>query len=331
MPHLRTPAVVVCVAAMALYGDATAALSPDSRLYNPSAMATAKIEGDQHYEELRKAGVLRLRRDVIVRARAPDGLPLKKEEKMVHLIRHGQGYHNLLGDVYRDFGRSVDSTGGGDADNPYVRPEIEDAPLTAMGRTQAKGLRVATKILSGIELVVVSPLRRAAETAALSMPHLRTVVPWVGHPAVQETSGKHTCDRRRDRSEIKDDFPWVDWGLVSPERDGVWTADREQPKAVSDRAYAFLLWLRERPEREVAVATHSAWLFTLLNSCVDCADPQLAAWFLTGELRSVVLSYEDYILSDVDQQVKDAFGYTYPIPPKDDDGNVVEWAAKGDL
>ena len=122
-----------------------------------------------------------------------------------------------------------------------------------------------------------------------------------------------------------------DWGLVSPERDGVWTADREQPKAVSDRAYAFLLWLRERPEREVAVATHSAWLFTLLNSCVDCADPQLAAWFLTGELRSVVLSYEDYILSDVDQQVKDAFGYTYPIPPKDDDGNVVEWAAKGDL
>ncbi|KAH8096165.1 isomerase [Aureococcus anophagefferens] len=328
MSSLRTPAVVVCVAAMALYGDATAALSPDSRLYNPSAMATAKIEGDQHYEELRKAGVLRLRRDVIVRARArraaaeeggEDGPPHPPRPGLPQPPRRRLPGLRAIRRLHRRRRRTT-----------YVRPEIEDAPLTALGRTQAKGLRVATKILSGIELVVVSPLRRA-ETAALSMPHLRTVVPWVGHPAVQETSGKHTCDRRRDRSEIKDDFPWVDWGLVKPERDGVWTADREQPKAVSDRAYAFLLWLRERPEREVAVATHSAWLFTLLNSCVDCADPQLAAWFLTGELRSVVLSYEDDILSDVDQQVKDAFGYTYPIPPKDDDGNVVDWAAKGDL
>lgn len=315
---------------MALYaGDATAALSPDSKFYSASAMKTAQIEGDQHYEELKRAGVLNIRRGVIIRARAPDGLPLKGEERIVHLIRHGQGFHNLLGDLYRDFGRTVDSTGGDGVGegNPYTRPEIVDSPLTAVGRDQAKGLRVATRALSGIKLVVVSPLQRAVQTAALAMPHLKHKVPWVGHPAVQETSGKNTCDRRRDRSEIKDDFPWVDWSLLRSEVDDVFDpAQREAWRSVSDRAYDFLLWLRERPEREVAVATHSAWLFTLLNTVVKCDQDRLATWFLTGELRTVILSFEDYILSDMDQQVKDAYGYSYPLPPKDDDGTVLDWA-----
>ena len=90
-------------------------------------------------------------------------------------------------------------------------------------------------------------------------------------------------------------------------------------------AFAMASTLADRGFK-VAVATHSAWLFTLLNSCVDCADPQLAAWFLTGELRTVILSFEDYVLSDMDQQVKDAYGYSYPLPPKDDDGTVLDWA-----
>ena len=78
----------------------------------------------------------------------------------------GQGFHNLLGDLYRDFGRTVDSTGQDTDDNPYTRPEIEDSPLTAVGRAQARGLRATVRALGGIELVVASPLRRAIETAA---------------------------------------------------------------------------------------------------------------------------------------------------------------------
>lgn len=310
-----------------------AALSPDSKLYSASAMATAKIEGEQHYAELKAQQVLDIRRAVIIRAHSPDGTPLKKGQKVLHLIRHGQGFHNLLGDLYRDFGKTVDSTGSDDGvGNPYARPEIMDSPLTQIGREQAKGLRIQTKMLEGIELVVVSPLQRAAQTAALGMPHLKRRVPWIGHPMVQETSGRNVCDRRRDKVEIKDDFPWVNWDLVTSEQDTAFDYDkRESARSVSDRGYNFLLWLRERPEEEIVVATHSAWLFTLLNTVIKTNHPDLATWFLTGELRTIIIEYEDYLLSDIDQQVKDAFGYTYPIPPKDDDGNVVEWAAKGDL
>mmetsp|Transcript_10347 Transcript_10347/g.31825 ORF Transcript_10347/g.31825 Transcript_10347/m.31825 type:complete len:327 (+) Transcript_10347:179-1159(+) len=294
-----------------------AALAPgDASLYSASAVRTAQIEGQQHYDELERQGVLNIRRDVVVRARAPDGRPLEENEKMVHLIRHGQGFHNLLGDLYRDFGAAVDSTGREAEGSPYVRPEIEDSPLTAVGRAQAKALRVETKLLDGIDLVVLSPLQRAAQTAALAMPHLRhgRRVPWVGLPSVQETSGVNVCDRRRDRQEIVEDFPWVDWTALMTERDMFFDPDeRESARSVSDRGYDFAVWLRARPEKEIVVATHSAWLFTFLNTVARCADPDLAGWFLTGELRSVVLSFEDWILTDIDEQVHAELGLTHPL------------------
>lgn len=236
------------------------------------------------------------------------GVDVPTEAKVVHLIRHGQGFHNLcalsigrearcsrrLGDIYRDFGRSVDSTGQeDDQSNPYGRPEIVDPPLTAVGREQAKALRPTTTALSGVDLVVVSPLARAVQTAQLALPHLKGKVPWIGHPDVAESSGKNTCDKRRDKAEIVEDFPFVDWALFESEEDNFWTPTRETARSVSDRGYEFLLWLRARRERQVAVATHSAWLFTLLNTCLACDDLELASWFMTGELRSLVLEYED--------------------------------------
>ena len=52
-------------------------------------------------------------------------------------------------------------------------------------------------------------------------------------------------------------------------------------------------WVRDRPESEIIVATHSAWLFTLLNTVIESDGADLASWFLTGELRSVIVSFED--------------------------------------
>ncbi|KAJ1444217.1 histidine phosphatase superfamily [Pelagophyceae sp. CCMP2097] len=260
-------------------------------LYSASALATAQLEGAQHLEGLRAQGCLGLERAVEIRARAWDGGAAPPGCKIVHLIRHGQGFHNLLADVYRDFGRSVDATGLVAGDSPYTRPELLDPPLTAVGRAQAKSLQPATLQLGGIELVVVSPLLRAVQTAALAMPHLKAAVPWVAHPFVQEQSGKHTCDKRRAREDLVDDFPLLDVTLVD-EGDSLWTEQREPMRAVSDRGHDFLLWLHARPEAEIAVATHSAWLFTLLNTACVCAEPELATWFQTGEFRSLILEFD---------------------------------------
>lgn len=41
------------------------------------------------------------------------------------------------------------------------------------------------------------------------------------------------------------------------------------------------------------VATHSAWLFALLNAVVDCDDEGSKRWFATGEMRSFVFCFVD--------------------------------------
>ena len=80
-----------------------------------------------------------------------------------------------------------------------------------------------------------------------------------------------------------------------PERDTLFHETRRETKEeVGDRAYRFLEWLEARPERHVAVSSHSAWLLTLLNGVCDCDDdddPSVAAWFQTGEMRSVEMHF----------------------------------------
>jgi hypothetical protein len=49
-------------------------------------------------------------------------------------------------------------------------------------------------------------------------------------------------------------------------------------------------WLSERTERHVAVSSHSAWLLTVFNGVCQ-SDDRLKDWFLTGEMRSVVLEF----------------------------------------
>ncbi|CAE8613895.1 unnamed protein product, partial [Polarella glacialis] len=237
---------------------------------------------------------LGLKRAVGVRATPwRPGTAVPRGAKVVHLIRHGQGFHDRLGDIYRDFGRPVDSTGADSLGSPYTR-QLFDPPLTTTGRDQAKALRPVTRALEGIDLVVVSPLQRAVQTAALGMPHLKQTVCWIAHEDCMETSGTSVCDKRRDSDEIGEDFPWLDLSLLTEPEDPLWTPDaRETCRAVSDRTHSFALWLRDRQESNIVVATHSAWLFTLLNTAVDCEPRELNQWFHTGELRSVVFEFVD--------------------------------------
>mmetsp|Transcript_75545 Transcript_75545/g.179480 ORF Transcript_75545/g.179480 Transcript_75545/m.179480 type:complete len:278 (-) Transcript_75545:116-949(-) len=274
-----------------------------ANLYSEAARKTAKIEGDQHREELKKHGLLDLKRAVIVKVCPHEpGQEVPPGSKVLHTIRHGQGFHNLLADIYREAGKEVDCMGAG-GESPYKRPEIFDAPLTAIGIRQAQALQPAAVKLEGVELVVVSPLCRAVQTANVAFEHLLPPledlqsppkVPFLAHPQCTEMGGVNLCDKRRPLKVIRRDFPHVDFSLFQDEEDPRWSDDkREDPKLVSDRCFDFCLWLKERPEKEVVVATHSAWLFTLFNTVFECSSPDLTDWFLTGEMRSVQVTFSD--------------------------------------
>ena len=51
----------------------------DKKLYSASAMATAQIEGKQHYDELERQGVLGIVRKTRIRGRLADGAPCRAD------------------------------------------------------------------------------------------------------------------------------------------------------------------------------------------------------------------------------------------------------------
>jgi broad specificity phosphatase PhoE len=275
----------------------------------------AKTEHEEHLEGMDEVRIeifsraLRVKAWSIANNDAPQvpkgaGYDLRSNNvKIVHFVRHGQGFHNLMADVYRSSGRTWTSNVKSD-DNPYTMPELVDAPLTEKGRQQAIELQpIAQSMTPQPQLVVLSPNCRALHTGCLVFEHLssplhnnnngRPSVPFIAHEMVREEHGVHVCDQRRSGKRQALEFPHVDFSLLSTDEDTLWRPDHRETKIeVADRVYEFLVWLSTRPEQHVGVASHSAWLLTLFNACMDCQnDPKLLDWFQTGELRSVVLEF----------------------------------------
>ena len=146
------------------------------------------------------------------------------------------------------------------------------------------------------ELVVVSPLHRAVQTALISFAdHYHDGVPFLAHEGCREQLGLLTCNKALPISQTMADFPQIDFGLVTAgEEDSLWKPHRrEEPVDEANRAYEFLTeFLMKRQENELAVVCHSAWLFSVCNAVIDCGeDESLESWFGTGEIRSLRVSF----------------------------------------
>ncbi|KAA0152923.1 hypothetical protein FNF27_00100 [Cafeteria roenbergensis] len=196
--------------------------------------------------------------------------------KQLYLIRHGQGHHNTAA---RDRGRAA-----------YKDPTLLDARLDHVGKEQANALGDHIRMHRiPIQLVVVSPLRRTLETATQAF---GTSVPMVAVELVREAHGAHPCDKRSPVSEIRKDFPHVDFSFISTDED-TWHNDdrRETIREVAERGHAFLRFIRSRPERNIAVVSHGVFLETLVGGLVlGVVDPRVSAErFRNCEMRAIVV------------------------------------------
>mmetsp|Transcript_38381 Transcript_38381/g.80364 ORF Transcript_38381/g.80364 Transcript_38381/m.80364 type:complete len:326 (+) Transcript_38381:26-1003(+) len=213
--------------------------------------------------------------------------------KIVHFQRHGQGYHNLLGDVLRDVGVRPDIHSSDASINPWLRSEIVDSPLTALGKQQCEGQRSVASLLKP-DVVIVSPLLRAIETAKLSFADYDGEVPWLAHEGCREELGWLVCNKRRKLSEIKANFPDIEFPPNMTEEDTLWDPSGfESETHKGNRVYDFLVnFLAERPEHNIAVVCHSAWLSHMCNDVLDCGgDPNMTSWFDVSEIRSMKLTF----------------------------------------
>eukprot|EP00401_Gymnodinium_catenatum_P051801 CAMPEP_0117483740 /NCGR_PEP_ID=MMETSP0784-20121206/14098_1 /TAXON_ID=39447 /ORGANISM="" /LENGTH=390 /DNA_ID=CAMNT_0005278291 /DNA_START=87 /DNA_END=1259 /DNA_ORIENTATION=+ len=195
-----------------------------------------------------------------------------------------------------------------------------DAVLTEAGRNQCYALRGKMDRNSvmdplqktHVELVVVSPLKRCLETAEIIFGPGRTqarpdLKPFVVHDMCRERYGEFYCDKRSKMSETRQHPAWRDWDWESQKQDwpenvmpfsdedSAWAPERESEQHIHDRAMHFLHWLAKRPEREIAVVTHSSFLknlFKVFGGDTSLEDQDvLRAVPANCELRTVVLCH----------------------------------------
>jgi broad specificity phosphatase PhoE len=227
--------------------------------------------------------------------------------KIIHFIRHGEGWHN-------------------------VGLSNADAHLTPKGWEQSHALghhmRTCSAATRDVQLVVISPLMRALETAAgvfgvqqdagAALPQgcrplmlaqsespneraahagvsARPGLQYLCNELCRERLGPSPCDQRRPRSQAAAAFPGVDFSAIEPNEDALWVAGKAEGEAsVGQRGRQFLQFLMSRPETNIAVVTHSALLwFTLVGCGNECAKPvreSLQRWYENCEMRTVVMA-----------------------------------------
>ncbi|KAJ8513621.1 hypothetical protein OPV22_004055 [Ensete ventricosum] len=201
--------------------------------------------------------------------------------KTIHVVRHAQGIHNK----------------GHERDHrAYSSSEFFDAHLTPLGWDQVDNLRKHIKscgLSKRIELVIASPLLRTMQTAVgvfggdgyedgvnITPPLMVENTGESGRPAIsslncppfmavedcRERLGVNPCDKRRSISEYQKLFPAIDFSLAKNDADVLWKADiRETNEEVAARGVKFISWLCTLKEKEIAVVTHSAFLFHTLQ------------------------------------------------------------------
>ncbi|KAF4625748.1 hypothetical protein G7Y89_g12415 [Cudoniella acicularis] len=111
-----------------------------------------------------------------------------------------------------------------------------------------------------IELIVASPMRRTLQTVEQSLGWLiKLGVPVVLLAELQENSAK-PCDTGRPIPTMKEEWPqfnWDDVDPVYPSKTGLYKFSKE---AIARRGIAARAWLRQWPEKVIAVVGHSGFL-----------------------------------------------------------------------
>lgn len=211
---------------------------------------------------------------------------LQDDEKIIHLVRHAKGAHNAAAEF--DY-------------SAYKREDLEDAFLTEEGVEQCFLLAEESEFLAdAVELVIVSPMNRTIQTAVYGFPNLLGRVPWIARPEVRETMGQHPCDRMMPVSHKIANYPDIDFqALSNSDRDEAYYSYNDLREPLHDiemRGRTFIEWLRNRPEKEIVVVTHSGFLLTFVNRVlrdyVKDFSEHHGEEFRNAELRSFVIKLE---------------------------------------
>ena len=173
--------------------------------------------------------------------------------KVLHFVRHGEGTSNSAARLH--------------GKQQYKSAEWTDARLTRLGKEQAKDIN-AFVTMQGIEvdLVMVSPLRRATETGCIVWAGQKA--PFVACELLRERAHGNPCDFRSTKAELAQDFDVVDFSGIAeadPLQEAHARLGGESWHDTARRAAEFLEYVKGLEARSIAVVTHSAFLLTMFS------------------------------------------------------------------
>tara|TARA_B100001989_G_C24351585_1_gene369942 strand:- start:16 stop:591 length:576 start_codon:yes stop_codon:yes gene_type:complete len=169
--------------------------------------------------------------------------------KILYCIRHGTALHNVL---FWEIG-------------PSVYRKYRDTPLVAKGRKEATKLGNTWNNIDNIELVIVSPLLRTLQTATNIFSNKN--VPMIALDCLMEfPQGLDMCNYRKTIREYKPCYPKVDFSLITDTESKNWRHDREETiEELNNRIEEMKEFIKSRPEKHIAIVSHSSYLGQFLN------------------------------------------------------------------
>lgn len=196
-------------------------------------------------------------------------------------IRHAEGWHNKDERELPNWG----------SDKLGLTAAYRDARLTPRGIEQCAALRAKLDTDPSYvppDVVVVSPLTRAIETATLTFP--TGPFPFVATELARERIAAHECDHRSTRSQLAAAHPYIDLSQIAHDEDLEWLDKEDIPDeydstACKQRGIDLLAWLWRRSERRIAVVSHWVFLSHLFRQFTTLPIEQ----FGNAEMRTVTL------------------------------------------
>ena len=182
--------------------------------------------------------------------------------KNIYCIRHGLALHNVLG---QEIGSKA-----------YFLEKCFDAPLVDKGILQAKELGKKWDNLDKIQKVLVSPLTRTLQTAENIFKD-KIGLKIIALDGIKEfPQGMETCNKRREKKELKVNFKNIDFSELDSDTDQMWREDRfETIEELEQRIEDFKNLLKKLDDENVAVVSHSSFLKQMLYGTIGDDSNQL--------------------------------------------------------
>ena len=181
--------------------------------------------------------------------------------KNIWCIRHGTALHNIL---FKDIGTKA-----------YTLPKYRDTPLVEKGHYESLALGKTWNKKEDIDIILVSPLTRTIQTARNIFKD--TNIKMIANDNIIEyPQALEECSHRLSKIELKIRYPDIDFSNI-PEECIYWkdSPDIESLFDLKKRSDHFKEMLKERPEKNICIVSHSTFLKEFLFGDVGNVEEEL--------------------------------------------------------